>query len=170
MKWGCYLQGITIVSHEIIYCLLSYQTFSLFNWQCSSENMLGQATYCKSTDYLILILSSLHQYRFTSKLTFMMRLSTNMQQINKEWATAHLFWLCVLVHMHMFPSPFHVQLNPCCESQSFSCISHCHSLSWWLPAFALQMGHCAFASVHVFIEKLWCCWWGNIPPHASLSS
>lgn len=62
---------------------LSYQTFSLFNWQCSSENMLGHATYCKSTDYLILILSSLHQYVFTSKLTFMMRLSTNMQQIQK---------------------------------------------------------------------------------------
>lgn len=22
--------------------------------------------------------------------------------------------------------------------------------------------------VHVFIEKLWCFWWGNIPPHVSL--
>lgn len=61
--------------------------------------------------------------------------------------------LChVCLHTCMFSSLACVQE---CESQLFTCIFHCHSHLCWLPAFALQMGHCGlFVYACIYREAL----------------
>lgn len=82
-----------------------------------------------------------------------------------------LFWKYVMLWFSacvcMFPRTVLIlAVNPE-GTLVFKCFSSPFTVMVAVRVFALHVGHCVFVSVHVFIEKLWWCWWENIPPHVS---
>lgn len=80
--------------------------------------------------------------------------STSMQKTTSE--------NLVFVHVCSFKSSVSFAF-PAVSLKRANCFSiSIHSYIVAACMFALHMGHYVFAIMRVFIEELWCCWWGRI--------